>query len=202
MTQPTTAGQQHHEVPALARSKRRPALDGIRALSVVAVMIYHANPEWIPGGYLSVNVFFVLSGYLITGLLLKEASRWGSIDLVSFYKNRARRLLAALFVVVAVVTLIGARILTESARANLRGDGLATLFYVANWRFILEGESYFASTGDPSPFRHMWTLAIEEQFYLVFPILLLGLMTMANGRRQRIAQGLVVLIVLSAIVQA
>lgn len=202
MTQPTTAGQQHHEVPALARSKRRPALDGIRALSVVAVMIYHANPEWIPGGYLSVNVFFVLSGYLITGLLLKEASRWGSIDLVSFYKNRARRLLPALFVVVAVVTLIGARILTESARANLRGDGLATLFYVANWRFILEGESYFASTGDPSPFRHMWTLAIEEQFYLVFPILLLGLMTMAHGRRRRIAQGLVVLIVLSAIVQA
>ena len=171
-------------MPALARSKRRPALDGIRALSVVAVMIYHANPEWIPGGYLSVNVFFVLSGYLITGLLLKEASRWGSIDLVSFYKNRARRLLPALFVVVAVVTLIGARILTESAKANLRGDGLATLFYVANWRFILEGESYFASTGDPSPFRHMWTLAIEEQFYLVWPVLLLlvivGVLAMRN----------------------
>ena len=192
----------HHEVPALARSKRRPGLDGIRAISVIAVMIYHADPHWIPGGFLSVNVFFVLSGYLITGLLLKEASRWGAIDLASFYKNRARRLLPALFVVVAVVTVIGAQILTSNARAHLRGDGLATLFYVANWRFVLEGESYFASSGDPSPFRHMWTLAIEEQFYLVFPILVLGLMTIARGSRRRIAHGLLALIALSALVQA
>lgn len=81
-TKPAASG--HHEVPALARSKRRPALDGIRALSVIAVMVYHANPHWIPGGFLSVNVFFVLSGYLITGLLLKETARWGSIDLASF----------------------------------------------------------------------------------------------------------------------
>lgn len=201
VTQSTTTAQ-HHEMPALARSKRRPALDGIRALSVVAVMIYHANPAWLPGGYLAVNVFFVLSGYLITGLLLKEASRWGTIDLVSFYKNRARRLLPALFVVVAVVTAVGAHILTSNARAHLRGDALATLLYVANWRFILEGESYFASTGDPSPFRHMWTLAIEEQFYFVFPILLLGLMTLARGRRRRIAWGLVALAAVSALVQA
>lgn len=191
-----------HDVPARKRSARRPALDGIRAISVIAVMIYHANSSWIPGGFLSVNVFFVLSGYLITGLCLKEASRAGRIDLAGFYKNRARRLLPALFVVIVVVTLIGARILTSNARAHLRGDALATLFYVANWRFIREGESYFSSAGDPSPFRHMWTLAIEEQFYLVFPLLLMGLIALMKGRRRLIARGFLGLIVLSALVQA
>ena len=165
-------------------------------------MIYHANAEWLPGGFLSVNVFFVLSGYLITGILLRETERWGSIDLVSFYKNRARRLLPALLVLIVAVTAIGSRLLTDAARGNLRGDAIATLFYVANWRFISQGESYFSFNGDPSPFRHIWTLAIEEQFYLIFPILLIALIRLTRGRRRSMARWLMALVAVSVIWQA
>jgi peptidoglycan/LPS O-acetylase OafA/YrhL len=170
----------------------RPALDGLRALAVVAVMTYHSTTGWGQGGFLGVDVFFVLSGYLITGLLLEPSlgldgtgprSRWAGLR--GFYAGRARRLLPALLLVVTVVCVVGPAVLTSGARAALRGDALAALFYVANWRFVLVGESYFAQFGDPSPLKHLWTLAIEEQYYVVFPVVLMGLLTVLRGRRRR-----------------
>jgi peptidoglycan/LPS O-acetylase OafA/YrhL len=158
----------------------RPALDGIRAVAVVAVMLYHGAVGWAAGGFLGVDVFFVLSGYLITSLLLREHHRWGSIDLVGFYRRRARRLLPALFLVVMAVAW-WTRIETDPQRFSaVRADGIATLLYVANWRFVLDQQSYFDQYGDPSPFRHMWSLAIEEQYYLLFPLILAGLLSLAS----------------------
>ena len=148
----------------------RPYLDGLRAVAVGGVIVYHLNRLWLPGGFLGVDLFFVLSGYLITTLLVGEHRRTGRLDLPAFWSRRVRRLLPALLVlllVISVVTLIGGDELTA---ASARGDMLATLFYVANWRFILTDQSYFNQFVAPSPVRHAWSLAIEEQFYLFWPL--------------------------------
>lgn len=183
----------------------RPALDGMRAVSVLTIMLYHVPYEWVTGGYWSVNVFFIVSGYLITGLLLKELDKWGSIDLVGFYARRARRLLPALLLMLVVVSLAWPRILGDDTPSTIRGDGLATLFYVANWRMILTGQSYFDQFGTTAetPFKHAWTLGIEEQYYLLFPILMIVLFR-AFGRRGRgkILAVMIGLAVLSALVMA
>jgi peptidoglycan/LPS O-acetylase OafA/YrhL len=150
-----------------------PALDGVRALAVLAVLAYHLGAGWLPGGFLGVDIFFVLSGFLITTLLLAEFRASGRIDLVKFWLRRARRLLPALFVVLAlVVAYTATRPATE--QLPLRWDLLSSLMYAANWRFVLAGESYFAEFVAPSPVKHLWSLAIEEQFYLLFPLILLG----------------------------
>lgn len=153
----------------------RPALDGIRGIAVLAVVIYHVDNRWLPGGWLGVDVFFVLSGFLICSLLLAEYRRSQSIDLIGFWLARARRLLPALLLVIAAV-LIASRIWAEPARrASIGWDALATLCYVSNWRLLLSDDAYFGNTlGMPSPLRHTWSLAIEEQFYLVFPLLLVA----------------------------
>ena len=117
----------------------RPALDGLRAIAVLAVMLYHAQVGWLPGGFLGVDVFFVLSGYLITSLLIRETRAWGSIDLLGFWLRRARRLLPALFLVLCAVAVYGAYFVATDRLARLRGDALATLLYVANWRFASTG---------------------------------------------------------------
>lgn len=157
-----------------------PALDGIRALAVVAVLAFHGGVSWMEGGFLGVDAFFVLSGYLITALLLRERASAGRIDMVAFWGRRARRLLPALLLVIAVVTVVAPRVLPEQEVRLLRGDGLAALLYVANWRMISRGGDYFAQTAAPSPLQHTWSLGIEEQFYLLWPLLLLGLLA---GRR-------------------
>jgi peptidoglycan/LPS O-acetylase OafA/YrhL len=147
----------------------------LRAFAVIAVLLYHADLSWIPGGFLGVEVFFVISGYLITALLLAEWRQRGRIDLKTFWLRRARRLLPALYVLL-VVTLAFAVVFLPGEVAGLRGDVLAAFGYVTNWYLIFGQESYFEAVGRTSLLQHLWSLAVEEQFYLIWPpILALGL---------------------------
>jgi peptidoglycan/LPS O-acetylase OafA/YrhL len=178
----------------------RPALDGLRAISVLGVMLYHGVVSWLPGGFLGVDVFFVLSGYLITSILLVEWETWRHIDLIGFYLRRARRLLPALVLVVLAVAVWARVEAAPETYGEIRWDGVSTLLYVANWRFVFAHQSYFDQFGTPSPFGHMWSLGIEEQFYLLYPLLLIALLAVTRGRRARTAAWLGVGALLSALV--
>ncbi|MGZ0229836.1 MAG: acyltransferase family protein, partial [Acidimicrobiales bacterium] len=134
-----------------------PSLDGLRAIAVVSVMVYHGYLGVAGGGFLGVDLFFVLSGYLITTLLLLEYDATGTISLSAFWLRRAKRLLPVMFVVVGVVMLIGALTAGPDALKAIRNDGIATIFYSANWRQAFSEQSYFDQFADPSPFRHMWS---------------------------------------------
>ena len=159
-----------------------PGLDGLRAVSVAAVLAYHGGLTWIPGGFLGVEVFFVISGYLITSLLLTEHAASGTISLRGFWLRRARRLLPAAYLVLATSALVVATAYREEA-AQLRGQLLAALAYASNWYLVVAESSYFATDGRPSPLQHLWSLAIEEQFYLVWPLVMLGLLRLFGRRR-------------------
>jgi peptidoglycan/LPS O-acetylase OafA/YrhL len=160
----------------------RPSLDGLRALSVMAVILYHAGVSWMPGGFLGVEVFFVVSGFLITTLLLEERSRSGTVDLRQFWIRRARRLLPALYLLLVVVSAVSLLAYRDAA-GRLGGDVVAALAYVYNWWQILADESYFAQAGRPPVLQHLWSLAVEEQFYLLFPPLFaLGLVKLGHLR--------------------
>jgi peptidoglycan/LPS O-acetylase OafA/YrhL/lysophospholipase L1-like esterase len=164
-------------VPKPVGSSQRymPGLDGLRAIAVLAVIAYHLNPAWAPGGLLGVGVFFTLSGYLITDLLLGQRAATGRLQLGDFWLRRARRLLPALFLMLAVV-VAWVTLLDRSLLPGLRGDVLAAVGYVSNWWNIVREASYFARFGPPPPLDHLWSLAVEEQFYLIWPWLLwLGL---------------------------
>ena len=160
----------------------QPALDGLRALALVGIVAYHAGVELLPGGFLGVSSFFTLSGFLITTLLLQERRRSGRIDLTAFWGRRMRRLLPALLVVVAVVGLTTPLWGDPSQISRLGADGVASVFYVANWWFIAEGDSYGALFQSPSPLRHIWSLAVEEQFYFLFPPVFAVLLAAARRR--------------------
>lgn len=147
-----------------------PALDGLRALAVAAVVAFHLSPGALPGGFLGVDTFFVVSGYLITSLLLAEHAADGAIALRSFWGRRARRLLPALLLVLCAVAIAAAAWWPSEDLARIRGDALGGLGYVANWRFIAQHDSYFDLATGPSPLRHLWSLAIEEQFYVAWPL--------------------------------
>ncbi|MEP6760043.1 MAG: acyltransferase family protein [Sporichthyaceae bacterium] len=161
-----------------------PALDGMRALAVAAVLAFHGGIPWVQGGFLGVDAFFVLSGYLITTLLLTEWQRTGGIALVDFWGRRARRLLPALLLMMMVVTIWAPRLLPPEEVRLLRGDGVAAIFYVANWRMIFKGGDYFSQTAAPSPLQHTWSLGIEEQFYLLWPVLLLAMLAARQPLRR------------------
>ncbi|WP_170324030.1 acyltransferase family protein [Cryptosporangium phraense] len=173
-------------------------MDGLRALAVTAVLVYHLGASWLPGGFLGVDLFFVLSGFLITTLLLDEWAARGRLDLGAFWLRRARRLLPPALLVVAAVMVVGWRTVDPSQLASLRSDGLWTLFYGANWHLIGSGQSYFDAFAAPSPLRHAWSLAIEEQFYLVWPLLLLVLVRV----RRFLLPVIVGLIAVSAVLMA
>ncbi len=158
----------------LDRGRRRgemgylPGLDGVRALAVIGVLLYHADLTWVRGGFLGVDVFFVLSGFLITSLILEEFDRSGRIDFKRFYLGRARRLLPALLLMLAAVAVAAAFVYRDAA-SQVRADALASLFYVNNWWYILNDSSYFEFIGRPPLLKHLWSLAVEEQFYLIWP---------------------------------
>ncbi len=158
-----------------------PGLDGMRALAVVAVMVYHANSSWLPGGFLGVEMFFVISGYLITLLLISERERTYRISLRHFWIRRARRLLPALFTMMLLVTAWTAVYRSRDLGA-LRGDVIAGFFYVSNYYQIWVGLGYTAA-GDFAPLRHLWSLAVEEQFYLFWPVVMIFLLG-RSGTRQ------------------
>jgi peptidoglycan/LPS O-acetylase OafA/YrhL len=161
------------------------ALDGLRAIAVVAVVGYHLDISWMRGGFLGVDLFFVISGFLITRLLLGEHVQSGRIDFGAFWVRRFRRLVPPLVVVVAA-SVVATRLWGVPAQwAGMRGDVLASLGYVANWRFVLNDTSYFDTLLGPSPLRHIWSLAVEEQWYLVWPLVMAVLAPWA-ARRSRV----------------
>jgi peptidoglycan/LPS O-acetylase OafA/YrhL len=175
-----------------------PGLDGMRAIAVIAVMIYHANADWLPGGYLGVEVFFVISGYLITLLLISERERTGKVALGQFWLRRARRLLPALGAMLALVMAYTAAFQAHSL-GQLRGDVVAGLTYVTNWYQIWVGQGYTAA-GDFAPLRHLWSLAVEEQFYLIWPLVMMAILARGSRNLLRAAQWLVVLAVAVTVV--
>ena len=165
-----------------------PGLDGLRAIAVIAVLLYHGQdlsgiPSFLEpqGGFLGVEVFFVISGFLITALLLREHETTDTIGLKDFWVRRARRLLPALYVFLAG-TIALAGLFATDAFDKIRGEVLGAIFYVSNWVLIVNDESYFEAAGRPSLFRHLWSLAIEEQFYLLWPLVVIGALRL-GGRR-------------------
>ncbi len=150
-----------------------PALDGLRAIAVFGVMLYHGGVPICGGGFMGVNVFFVLSGFLITSLLLGEWRERAALRLGQFWARRARRLLPALLFMLLGVAVLAIVLASPGQYPGLRLDSLATLFYVANWHLVMGGSNYFALASQPSPLAHMWSLSIEEQFYIVWPPVML-----------------------------
>lgn len=161
-----------------------PGIDGLRAVAVLAVIAYHLGWSWMPGGFLGVEVFFVVSGYLITSLLVAEHRRHGSISLRGFWTRRARRLFPGLYLTLAA-TVVAAFVLAPDALRRLRGDVPAAIAYVSNWWQIIHQDSYFEQAGRPPLLAHLWSLAVEEQFYLFIP--LVALVALPRLRRSTLA---------------
>lgn len=169
--------------PPVRTLPHRPALDGLRGLAVAAVLVYHLEPDLLPGGFLGVSLFFTLSGFLITNLLLAEWRRRGSIDLGAFWSRRFRRLLPAALLTLLLVLAVSAGSHDKHLLENLRGDVVGALAYVANWRFVINGDPYGAGFQAPSPVLHFWSLAIEEQFYVVVAVVAFLLARFARRTR-------------------
>ncbi len=149
-------------------------MEGLRAVAILGVVLYHARVSALSGGYTGVDVFFVLSGFLITRLLWRELGERRRISFANFYGRRARRLLPASALVLVSTVVASAYLLPPLEVAGVARDGLASALYVANYRFAAQSTNYLASTGPPSPFLHYWSLGVEEQFYLLWPALLLA----------------------------
>ena len=173
--------------PTGSETRYVPGLDGVRAIAVAAVVGYHLGAPWLPGGLLGVGVFFTLSGYLITTILLTTWERSGNLDLSNFWLRRARRLLPAL-IMVLIVVLVATPVLDNDVLAERGIEALAAVFYVSNWVTIASDVSYFQRFSGPGPLDHLWSLAVEEQFYLLWPLVLLLLFKTQRGRLDRMAQ--------------
>src|SRR5215469_10009718 len=159
-----------------------PALDGVRAFAVVAVMMFHGGVGHMGGGFMGVDAFFVLSGFLITSLLIGEWRQTLTIKLGGFWARRARRLLPALLLMLLFVAFFATVVVPKGTYGGLRLDALSTLLYVSNWHFILINSNYFAQVGaNGSPLVHTWSLAVEEQFYLIWPLVVLGVLSFTKS---------------------
>lgn len=173
----------------------RPDIEGLRGIAILLVLLFHAGLPWTPGGFIGVDVFFVISGFLITGKLWRESQQPGGLSIAKFYAWRIRRLLPAALVAVGVVSLVGLLIVAPLNRSELAADGAASALSIANMRFI-SSVDYFAPTSSPSPFLHFWSLSVEEQFYLVWPALIV-LLTWRGGSSRRLITALIIGVVAS-----
>lgn len=161
-----------------------PALDGLRAIAVALVLADHGGIPGMGGGFLGVDIFFVLSGFLITSLLLDELGRTGRIDLTGFWIRRARRLLPALVLMVLAVA-VGRQLFSTEAIADLRDEAIAAFFWAANWMFVAQKTDYFSQGAPPSPLQHAWSLGVEEQYYIIWPLLLIAVAVLLAARARR-----------------
>ncbi len=175
--------RRHADAPTREPDGRLLGLDGLRALAITAVLVFHLNPGWLPGGYLGVDVFFVVSGFLITTLLVRERASTGRIDLPAFWVRRARRLLPALLVCVPVSVVL-ARFVQTDLLVGIGRQILGALTFSTNWVEIAAGSDYFHAT-TPQLFMNLWSLAVEEQFYLVWPLVTLALLGVVRSARLR-----------------
>ena len=173
----------------------RPDIEGLRGIAILLVLLFHAGLPWTPGGFIGVDVFFVISGFLITGKLWRESQQPGGLNIAKFYAWRIRRLLPAALVAVVLISLVGLLIAAPLDRSELAADGAASALSIANMRFI-GSVDYFAPTSSPSPFLHFWSLSVEEQFYLVWPALIV-LLTWRGGSSRRLIAALLIGVVAS-----
>ncbi|MDM7830699.1 acyltransferase family protein [Cellulomonas edaphi] len=192
--------------PEVARTRHRPDIQGLRALAVLLVLVYHAGVPWLRGGYVGVDVFFVVSGFLITGLILREIDRTGRLRLGAFYARRMRRLLPATAVVFATVAALTLLVLPVTRWNTTAQDLLASSLYVENWLLARRSVDYLSQGAAASPVQHFWSLGVEEQFYVVWPLTLVALLAVLHVlRRHRpvsrraIAVGILVIIVPSVL---
>jgi len=192
--------------PALRRTNgggARRDIQGLRALAVVAVIAEHLF-HWPAGGFVGVDVFFVISGFLITGLLLREHGRRGSISFTGFYVRRFKRIIPNAVLVIAATVYVSGLLLGGNRLTSVRGDSVWALFFAANWRFAVQGTDYFQQDVPPSPLQHFWSLAVEEQFYFVWPWVVLGLLALStrllgwDRRRQVVVIGSLMAVVVVA----
>ena len=173
-----------------------PAIDGLRTVAVLGVLIYHLNPAWLPGGYLGVGMFFTLSGYLITANLMRSYRRGKGLGLPTFWLRRFRRLVPAVVLMLVTVLLLTIFFDLPKLGENARFS-LSSLFYVNNWHVIAEGQSYFDRFAGHAPLDHMWSLSVEEQFYLFWPLVLFVLLKLTGGKRAPLVVSTLVLAAVS-----
>lgn len=202
--------------PSDTEARFRPDIEGLRAVAVLFVLVHHAGEPLLPGGFAGVDMFFVVSGFVITTQLVREVQRTGSVDLLGFYSRRAKRLLPAATLVLVTTTLAAWLMASRVEWRTISGDVIGSALYVVNWLFAARSVDYLAEDVDPSPVQHYWSLAVEEQFYLIWPVLILGLsafglylrrragtradpVTTARLTRTVLALGLTVLVVLPSL---
>ncbi len=197
MTDPVTdsSGAESKARTSATGKDRISALDGLRGVALLIIMGYHFGVGWLQGGFFSLDIFYVLSGYLITGLLLGEYQKRSRIKLSAFWVRRARRLLPALVIVLVVVTLLVRFAEPQGLFPDFRISALSALFYFSNWWQIAASSNYFATVGPVYPLAHTWSLAVEEQFYLVWPLVVVAVMYVSR----RFVRGIRVLLILSLV---
>ncbi|MEZ5192505.1 MAG: acyltransferase [Nocardioides sp.] len=188
MLGPSVAAPKHRRGPGAAAVAHtyRPDLDGLRSIAVYLVLLFHTGLSWATGGFIGVDLFFVLSGFLVTTVLVDEIEQTGRLRVGQFYARRVRRLLPAALITIVATASTFAVLWPVVRRLEIVGDAQSSLLYYANWHFISASGDYFAAETDKSPFLHFWSLAIEEQYYVVFPVLLLVLSRFGRPVLQRV----------------